>query len=330
MLEPRRPLPPRIVVTRAAALFVALALFVSGCSSGSKEDHTDDPVTESDTALDAIHVTGGFGEKPTVTIDTPFSTGSTTREVLVEGSGEEVTANAQVTFNLLLVNAKDQSVITNTFESDPATVTANNALLPGVRKALVGTKVGSRVLVAIAPDDAYGPQGGDPANGIGADDTLVLVADVLKVRRPLARAQGMKVNLPAGLPTVTADEQGRTTIKVPTGPPPTDLVVQPVIDGGGDVVEAGQTITVHYTGVIWATGNEFDSSWANASPTQFQIGMGRVISAWDKGLVGRKVGSQIMLIVPPGEGYGSKGAPEAGISPTDTLVFVVDILDTTS
>jgi peptidylprolyl isomerase len=317
-------------VTRVVALFTVLALFVTGCGSGSKDDKTDDPVAESDTALDAIHVTGDFGEPPTVKIDTPFSTATTTREVLVDGTGEEVTANAQVTFNLLIMNAKDQSVITNTFESDPATVTTNNALLAGVRKALVGTKVGSRVVVAIAPDDAYGPQGGDPANGIGADDTLVLVADVLKVRRPLSRAQGMKVNLPSGLPTVTADEQGRTTIKVPGGPPPTQLVVQPVIEGGGDVVEVGQTITVHYTGVIWATGNEFDSSWADASPTQFVIGMGRVISAWDKGLVGKKVGSQIMLIVPPGEGYGEKGAPGAGISPTDTLVFVVDILDTTN
>jgi peptidylprolyl isomerase len=314
-------------VTRVAAIFTVLALFLAGCGSGPEDDTADDPITEGDTGLDAIEVTGGFGEPPTVEIDTPFSVDSTTRKVLVDGTGEEVTANSQVTFNLLMVNGNDESVVTNTFESEPATVTTNNALLPGVRKGLVGTTVGSRVLVAIAPSDGYGPQGGDPANGIGEDDTLVFVADIVKVRRPLGQAQGTPVTPPAGLPTVTAGETGRTTIKLPGTPPPTELIVQELIKGNGDVVQSGQTITVHYTGVIWATGNEFDSSWAGESPTQFEIGVGRVISAWDKGLVGKTVGSQVLLVVPPSEGYGEAGAPDAGIGPTDTLVFVVDILD---
>ncbi len=93
------------------------------------------------------------------------------------------------------------------------------------------------------------------------------------------------------------------------------------------MVEAGQTITVHYTGVIWASGKKFDSSWDRKQPIDFGIGTGDVIAGWDDGLVGQTVGSQVLLVVPPDQGYGSAGQPSAGITGTDTLVFVVDILD---
>ncbi|MDQ2649664.1 MAG: FKBP-type peptidyl-prolyl cis-trans isomerase [Actinomycetota bacterium] len=312
-------------MSRAAALFIALALVVTGCSSGSDDEPSDDPITESSVALDGIKVGGGFGVAPTVEIDTPFTIESTTRDILVTGTGDEVTSGDTVTFHLMLVNGKDESVITNTFETQPAVVIANSELLAGIRKALLGTKVGSRVLVAISSDDGYGPLGGDPASGIGEDDTLVLVADIINVRRPLSRASGTAVTPPAGLPTVTADEQGRTSIVVPKTAPPTQLVVQPLIRGNGNAVESGQTVLIHYTGVIWGSGDEFDSSWANGSPTEYKLDGDR-FAAFNKGLVGQTVGSQVLLVVPPADGYGEEGAPDAGISPTDTLVFVVDIL----
>ncbi len=102
---------------------------------------------------------------------------------------------------------------------------------------------------------------------------------------------------------------------------------QVLIKGTGPVVAAGQTITVHYTGVIWASGKQFDSSWDRGQPIDFQIGVGKVIAGWDEGLVGQTVGSQVLLVIPPDKGYGSAGQSSAGISGTDTLVFVVDILD---
>jgi peptidylprolyl isomerase len=103
--------------------------------------------------------------------------------------------------------------------------------------------------------------------------------------------------------------------------------VQPLIKGAGPVVQAGQTITVHYTGAIWATGKTFDSSWDSGTPAEFSIGTGEVISGWDEGLVGQTVGSQVLLVVPPDKGYGATGSSDGTISGTDTLVFVVDILD---
>ena len=93
------------------------------------------------------------------------------------------------------------------------------------------------------------------------------------------------------------------------------------------MVTAGQTVTVHYTGVIWATGKQFDSSWDRGAPLDTVIGQGSVIAGWDEGLVGQTVGSQVLLVVPPDKGYGTAGQRRAGIKGTDTLVFVVDILD---
>jgi peptidylprolyl isomerase len=84
---------------------------------------------------------------------------------------------------------------------------------------------------------------------------------------------------------------------------------------------------VHYTGVIWGSGKQFDSSWDRRTPADFTIGTGNVIPGWDTGLVGQTVGSQVLLVVPPDQGYGSNGNSQAGIAGTDTLVFVVDILD---
>lgn len=313
-------------MTRVAALLTAIVLALSACGSGP-EDKTDDPITESKSALDAITVTGGFGEPPTVSIDTPFEIEDTTRHVLDAGTGDEVAAGDTVTANFLVLNGKDEKVITNTFETEPVTVIANSDMLPGFRKALVGTSVGSRVLVAISPADGFGPQGGNPEQGVGEDDTIVMVADIVSARRPLARAAGTPVAPKAGLPTVAVDDQGRPTITMPATEPPAELIVQPLIEGSGAIVEAGQTITVHYVGALWATGEEFDASWDRGAPTEFPIGQGGVIPGWDTGLVGQKVGSQILLIVPPADGYGAEGQPSAGIGPTDTLVFVVDILD---
>jgi peptidylprolyl isomerase len=80
--------------------------------------------------------------------------------------------------------------------------------------------------------------------------------------------------------------------------------------------------------VIWKTNKTFDSSWSRSSPFAFNIGAGQVVKGWDQGLVGKTVGSRVMLVIPPAYGYGSAGASQAGISGTDTLVFVVDIIGT--
>jgi peptidylprolyl isomerase len=159
------------------------------------------------------------------------------------------------------------------------------------------------------------------------NDTLLFVLDLAASSVPLTRAEGAPVAAVDGLPTVALGKSGKPKITIPKADAPTALVVQPLITGTGPVVEAGQNLTVHYTGVIWDSGKKFDSSWARGAPTDFAIGTGNVIAGWDEGLVGQTVGSQVLLVVPPDKGYGAEGNPNAGIKGTDTIVFVVDILD---
>ena len=91
-------------------------------------------------------------------------------------------------------------------------------------------------------------------------------------------------------------------------------------------MKRGQDLAVQYTGVIWRTGKVFDSSWSRSQPFATVIGEGQVIKGWDTGLVGQTVGSRVLLVIPPADGYGTAGTSTAGIKGTDTLVFVVDIL----
>lgn len=107
--------------------------------------------------------------------------------------------------------------------------------------------------------------------------------------------------------------------------PPADLVVTDVTVGDGDEATAGSTVSVHYVGVAHSTGEEFDASYNRGAPLQFRLGVGQVISGWDTGVQGMKVGGRRQLVIPPHLGYGDRGAGGA-IKPGETLIFVVDLL----
>lgn len=114
-------------------------------------------------------------------------------------------------------------------------------------------------------------------------------------------------------------------IDFPVGDPPTELVIEDITVGDGDEATAGQSVTVHYVGVSYSTGEEFDSSWNRGDPFVFPLGKGRVIAGWDQGVAGMKVGGRRQLTIPAHLGYGDRGAG-AAIAPGETLIFVVDLL----
>lgn len=107
--------------------------------------------------------------------------------------------------------------------------------------------------------------------------------------------------------------------------PSEELLVEVLEEGDGPVVEAGDTIVCNYLGQVWG-GGVFDNSYDRGAPLDFQIGVGMVIAGWDDGLVGQRVGSRVLLSIPPHLGYGEFGVPQAGIGGGDTLVFVTDIV----
>ena len=115
-------------------------------------------------------------------------------------------------------------------------------------------------------------------------------------------------------------------IDFPGGEPPTELQITDVIVGDGAEATVGSTAVVHYVGVAFSTGEEFDASYNRGDTLDFPLGAGRVIAGWDQGVVGMKVGGRRQLVIPPHLAYGDRGAGGA-IAPGETLIFVVDLVD---
>ena len=123
-----------------------------------------------------------------------------------------------------------------------------------------------------------------------------------------------------------AQQRTRPEIDFPGGEPPADLSVTDEILGDGPEAKSGQNVTVHYVGVAFSTGEEFDASWNRGTPLQFKLGVGQVIAGWDQGVQGMKVGGRRQLVIPPHLAYGDRGAGGV-IGPGETLIFVVDLVD---
>jgi peptidylprolyl isomerase len=122
------------------------------------------------------------------------------------------------------------------------------------------------------------------------------------------------------------DTSVKPEIPRPSGSPPRRLEKEDIVRGMGPAAKPGDTVLVHYAGVTFSTGEEFDASWNTGQPFPFLLGRGQVIEGWDRGIVGMKVGGRRMLTIPPELAYGSQGFPPA-IGPNETLVFVFDMLE---
>ncbi|MFI1164142.1 FKBP-type peptidyl-prolyl cis-trans isomerase [Streptomyces sp. NPDC020801] len=114
-------------------------------------------------------------------------------------------------------------------------------------------------------------------------------------------------------------------IDFPGGEPPADLEIKDIWEGDGPAAKAGDTVSVHYVGVAFSTGEEFDASWNRGTPLRFQLGVGQVIAGWDRGVQGMKVGGRRQLTIPAHLAYGDRGAGDR-IKPGETLIFVCDLV----
>jgi len=314
---------------RAYALLIVPLLAVAAIAGCGSSSHSSSAA--SGNANKAVSVTGAFGATPKVTIPAEKASTSLYTKTVIQGSGAPLTKTESAVGNFALYDwsGKTHKLIGSTFSSNTPTLFGSD-MLPGLETALIGQKVGSRVLAVIPPKDGFGSQGNSEI-GVGGSDTLVFVVDLIKEYSDTASASGAHVSNGGGsLPTVTFPAPGKApTVKIPSGvKPPKKLTVTTLIKGTGPKVTKGQTVVVQYTGVIWRTGKVFNSSWEGGAPYAFSIDANpeQVIPGWDKGLTGQTVGSRVMLVIPPADGYGSSGNSQAGIKGTDTLVFVIDIV----
>lgn len=289
---------------------------------------TADPPTATTSGTAPTATTTPAGTAPVLTLaNTPLTVSATTRRIVAAGSGPLSGPDSLVSAHLSVSLGSTGQQLDSTYRlNEPVKLAISNPeTIAGLLTGLTGVQARSRVLVAIPPEEAYGSQG-NPQVGISGTETLLVLADIVAVATPLSQAEGTTVAPPAGLPTVTFDAGTGPTVTIPSGAsPPTDTVAQLLVEGSGPPLASGQMVSVHYTGVLWKDGSVFDSSWAKKQPFAFPLGEGQVIPAWDAQLVGKKVGSRVLLVVPPKDGYGDAGSPPK-IAGTDTLVFVIDIL----
>ena len=308
---------------RLAAALIATTLLLAGCSGGSGDADADAEKTNDSTAtpddaatLEAVEVEGDLGAAPTLTFEQPFTISEPVARVDVEGEGEPLEDGQTLSIHYVAVSGDDGTSFGSTWDlgTPESLILGDEAILPALTEALTGQKVGARVLFA-AP-------GGAATETSEAYPATIMAIEVLAAKTLPTRAEGEAVAPAEGLPTVTLAENGEPSISIPADyPTPADLVVQPLIEGTGPVVETGQSVTVQYSG--WTLdGEQFDSSWAR-TPFTTTIGTGAVITGWDEAIVGRTVGSQLLLVVPKEKAY----AGTENALAEETLVFVVDILD---
>ena len=305
-------------------------LVIAGCgSSKPSASSSSSAAANSSNANASVTVAGAFGATPVVKIPKLAANSKLTVKTVIPGTGSTVTKSDAMAANFVLYfwSGKSSTLKANTFSQNPTVI--GGTMLPGLETALIGQKVGSRVLAVIPPADGYGTSGNSQL-GITGSTTLVFVIDVIKSYTDTASASGTQVSNGGGsLPTVTAHTGSAPTITIPANNPPSALVTKTLIKGSGPKVTKGQYVIAQYTGYIWRTKKVFDSSWTSGSPFGFVIGASpeQVIPGWDTGLAGQTVGSRVMLVIPPKDAYGSAGQSQAGITGKDTLVFVVDIID---
>lgn len=120
-------------------------------------------------------------------------------------------------------------------------------------------------------------------------------------------------------------DRQKPEIDFPEHEVPTDLITKDVIEGDGPEAKPGDTVSAHYVGVAFSTGEEFDASWNRGAPLDFKVGAGQVIQGWDQGIPGMKVGGRRRLEVPAAMAYGDRGAGSV-IAPGEALIFVVDLM----
>src|SRR6202020_2251344 len=293
---------------------LAIVLALSGCGSSSSGSSSSSNVNAQVTA------TGKFGVQPTVTIPTAKADTKLAIKTVIKGSGPVLAKTDALIGNYVvyLWSGPGHKLAQSTFKTAPALF--SGTLLPGLESALIGQKVGSRVLAVIPPKLGYGSQG-NSQGGVKPTDTLVFVIDMIHSYAGNASAQGQNVSDGGhGLPTVSAATGSAPKITIPSGAKaPAKLAVKTLIKGTGPLAGKGQTLVVQYTGVIWRTGKVFNASWSRSQPFGFPLDASpaQVIAGWNTGLTGQAVGSRVMLVIPPSDGYGKAGSSQAGIKGTD-------------
>ncbi|EYT56637.1 peptidylprolyl isomerase [Leucobacter sp. UCD-THU] len=329
---------------------VAGALLMTGCTGGggTGKDASGEACVPAGEASKSIAVKGGVGSDLEITSKTPVSADEMERSVLENGEGDVVKSGQTIAVAMSMFNGSDGASLQQFPES--AVPFVEEQLMPWAYEGIRCATPGEQVALVAPYADVFGELKAEESGieGLSEKDSIVVVMEfgeitegedatagepgTLEPDQLLKKAEGKEQQAPAGFPSVVLADDGAPTITVPEGAePPSELSIATLIEGDGEEVQEGDRVYVNYRGVIWRTGEEFDSSWSRGEPIDFlaKEGPGGVIGGFARALVGQKVGSQIISVVPAEDGgYGAASLEQMGHQPDDTMIFVLDILGT--
>lgn len=312
----------RPLATLAVATLATLAL--TSCSAGETEP-TATPTPSSTASSDAGSADCAYDVKPgaasdsitvegegtdaTLTLPEGMTASGLERTVVAEGTGDVVHFGDVVDLTYQIVDTENDEVLDSSErgENGILSVLLDPSSMSLFVAAVECLPVGSQTVLVVP---------GEMLDG-GSD---IAVYSQVKALLPSV-ASGTPVDPVAGMPTVELAADGAPTITIPDAAAPTQTQIELLQRGDGQVVKPGDTVVVQYRGVKWSDGTEFDSSWSRGAPLQFSTSV--VVTGFRLALEGQAVGSQVLVVMPPEDGY---GPIEGHALQEETLVFVVDIL----
>lgn len=264
-------------------------------------------------ALATVEQTAQPGTAPVLDFTPPISVTGPVARVMQPGAGEVIEVNRAVVADVVTINGSDGSEAGNTYDGAPQILMTDEANMPAaLLDALIGAQVGARVLLA---------------SPVADEQTTLWAFEIESVLDIPVQAEGTEAKLQPGVPLVDHADSASTDVRMPVivpadGPPPAELVVQPLLIGAGQQVTADSSLVVQVTGALW-DGTQFQNTWEEGAGKA--IVLSGAIEGWRQGLVGQPIGSRVMLVVPPDLAYGEEGRGDL-IPAGSTLVYVIDIL----
>ncbi|WP_030812729.1 FKBP-type peptidyl-prolyl cis-trans isomerase [Streptomyces sp. NRRL F-2799] len=325
-----------LLMAAVPAGLVTLAGCGDGDSKSSETSASPSPSASSppppkivDGPLPAITAGTKFGEKPTVAKGTGDPSKDLAVRTVIAGNGRTVAENDFIKANYLGQIWSSGKVFDNSYDRNPLVLQlAQGSIIDGWRYALTGKKIGSRVEIAVPPTWGYGPSGNEQA-GIKGTDTLVFVIDLLDSYNTKSSAKGKEIpQTDPALPKVATNTDGNLPkVTLPKSDPPKKLVSNYILEGDGDEVTKKQAVLCQFQGLEWQGGRTFQKTYGSGRLSQFSVEqMEQVVKGLAQGITGKKVGSRVLIVVPPDLGYGDNPPSGSGIKKGATLVFTVDIL----
>ncbi|WP_306233382.1 FKBP-type peptidyl-prolyl cis-trans isomerase [Agrococcus beijingensis] len=314
-------------ISIAALLVAAAGLTACQAPAGSLDGCM--PLLQPGDATSQVSVETGSGA-PTAEFEIPL-VGEGDQAQVQGGEGERAGNGDTVDADYVVYSGKTGDLISSSYGDPSQPSAAANPLRLSVggdsvlAQAIGCAAPGSQVVLTTTIAELFGPNAASAEMDIAPADTAVVVLGVSDVRP--GRAEGNAKPGVQGMPAIALAENGQPGVTFPGSPAPAELTVMQSIEGTGEPVAEGDTVLLHYTGIIWETEEVFDSSWEKGSPTEMTIDDASLIPGFVDAVVGQPIGSQVVVSIPQELGYSDPTTRPASIGEGQHLLFVIDILD---